>query len=141
MVRRLNRAWLAAIGGILLAPVGVPMAMAAARRRWSCTRTTRRTGPRSCGDAASAGDQSELRRCLLSARPEGIDADGRLAKAVAKLKADFDAREAKRTQEVARVTKELDENLGEANAWRSGDLAGAQVRGRAAHALERTRRP
>src|SRR5712671_278887 len=111
---RANRAWLVA-GAIFLAPLGVlPVSLAApivasddgadwANRIW---------------EASVRGDQAAIDQ-LLANRPEGVDADGRLSKAVALLKTNTEARETKRAEEITRVNKELDRELA---ATDGGDL-------------------
>src|SRR5690349_6276149 len=70
-------------------------------------------------DAATRGDGASLNE-LLSTRPAGIDADGRLGKAVDQLKTNLAARETKRAEELTRAGADLDKALGEKDG---GDFA------------------
>src|SRR5207237_1062901 len=74
-------------------------------------------------DAAVRGDSQALAD-LLDKRPEGVDADGRLAKAVAQLKSNIEAREAKRGEQSKKVRDQLEKALAEEGG---GDLAVSQA--------------
>lgn len=73
-------------------------------------------------EAAAKGDDDTVNR-LLAERPEAVDPDGKLAKAIALLNENTKAREEKRSQELTRVSGELDKALAEG----SGDLALSQA--------------
>jgi carboxyl-terminal processing protease len=74
-------------------------------------------------DAARKGDQAEIDQ-LLANRPDGLDPDGRLGKAIALYQSNVAAREAKRAEEIKRVSAELDTTLAEQDG---GDLAVSQA--------------
>ena len=111
---RANRAWLLAAGAIFLAPLGVLPASVGAPAPMVASDDAADWATR-IWEASIRGDQATIDQ-LLANRPEGVDADGRLSKAVALLKTNTEAREIKRGEEIKRVNKELDRALAEFRA-------------------------
>jgi carboxyl-terminal processing protease len=100
---------LLAAGVLALAPLGYSRIEAAPVAVVSVTDDAS-TWATKLWEASIQGDQATVDR-LLANRPEGIDPDGRLSKAITQLKSNTEARETKRAEELKRAGKDLDRAL------------------------------